>query len=47
MGHPWFNKLPLEDLKDESRYPYELNYVRVAPLADGKLESAMVCFERG
>ena len=39
-------KVTLDDLKDESRYPYALNYVRVAPGADGTLDARLVCFER-
>jgi hypothetical protein len=35
----------LEDLRDESRYPYALNYVRIAPTASGPLRAEMVCFE--
>ena len=38
--------LSLEDLKRETDFPYELNYVRVERQAGG-LDSRMVCFERG
>lgn len=36
----------LEDLRDESAYPYALNYVRIAARAGAPLDAAMVCFER-
>ena len=39
-------KVTLDDLRDESIYPYALNYVRVAPGADGALEAELRCFER-
>ena len=37
----------LADLRDESRYPYQLNVVRVSPGDDGSLVSRMTCFEQG
>lgn len=37
----------LEDLRDESRYPYQLNAVRVEPGESGQMKSEMTCFERG
>lgn len=40
-------KVTLDDLKDESRYPYELNAVRVEMENSGHLKSEMFCFERG
>ena len=36
----------LDDLRDESVYPYQLNYVRVEPQADGSLDAQMICFEQ-
>lgn len=39
-------RVTLEDLRDESRYPYELNVVRVASRADGRLDAEMLCVER-
>jgi UDP-2,3-diacylglucosamine pyrophosphatase LpxH len=38
--------LTLEDLKDESRFPYELNYVRVEDTGRDTLLSSMICVER-
>lgn len=39
--------LTIEDLRDESRFPYELNYVRVEETASGALEGAELrCYER-
>jgi UDP-2,3-diacylglucosamine pyrophosphatase LpxH len=40
-------KVTLDDLKDESRYPYQLNFVRVERDASGKLQSKMHCFAQG
>jgi len=40
------DKVTLEDLKDESWYPYQLNYVRVEPDEYGGLKSKMVCFQK-
>jgi hypothetical protein len=37
----------LADLRDESRYPYQLNVVRISPRGDGSLTSRMACFEQG
>jgi len=34
----------MADLVDESRFPYQLNYVRVARRADGRLDAAMTTF---
>jgi len=39
-------ELSLTDLKDESRFPYELNYVRLEKHSTGKLDSSMICYER-
>lgn len=36
----------LDDLKDENRYPYELNYIRVQLSPDGRLDARKVTFER-
>jgi hypothetical protein len=36
----------MADLRDESRFPYALNYVRVEAAGDGTLAARMVCFER-
>lgn len=41
------DRVTLEDLKDESCYPYQLNYVRVEANDSDVLKSAMVCFDRG
>ncbi len=40
-------KITLSDLEDESRYPYELNFVRVEIDGKGGIESKMHCFESG
>jgi UDP-2,3-diacylglucosamine pyrophosphatase LpxH len=40
-------KVTLEDLRDESRYPYQLNFVRVKRVQTNALESDMTWFERG
>ncbi len=40
-------ELTLEDLKSEEAFPYQLNYVRIAPGGNGRLESRMICFEQG
>jgi UDP-2,3-diacylglucosamine pyrophosphatase LpxH len=40
-------KVTLEDLRDESRYPYQLNFVRVERDGENALRSKMHCFERG
>jgi UDP-2,3-diacylglucosamine pyrophosphatase LpxH len=40
-------RVTLADLEDESRYPYQLNFVRVAAGGDGGLDSRMECLERG
>jgi UDP-2,3-diacylglucosamine pyrophosphatase LpxH len=39
-------RVRLDDLKDESRYPYELNCVRVAPGVGDRLDAMMLTFER-
>lgn len=39
-------KLTLEDLKDESKFPYQLNYVRVEDAGEPVLRSEMVTFKR-
>lgn len=39
-------RVTLDDLRDESRYPYALNYVCVEPRPDGRLVHEMRCFER-
>jgi UDP-2,3-diacylglucosamine pyrophosphatase LpxH len=39
-------RVTLDDLRDESRYPYALNYVRVGLGSGGSLDAAMVCFEQ-
>jgi UDP-2,3-diacylglucosamine pyrophosphatase LpxH len=39
-------RVTLEDLRDESVYPYALNYVRVESRDGGPLDAGMVCFER-
>ncbi len=39
--------LTMEDLKQEDKFPYQLNYVRVERSADNSLQSAMICFEQG
>jgi UDP-2,3-diacylglucosamine pyrophosphatase LpxH len=36
----------MADLRDESRFPYALNYVRVEAAGDGTLAARLVCFER-
>lgn len=36
----------MADLRDDTRFPYALNYVRVADAPDGTLAAEMVCFER-
>jgi predicted phosphodiesterase len=41
------DEVTLEDLKDEARYPYQLNYVRVESSGAAALKSKMVCFEQG
>jgi hypothetical protein len=35
----------LDELKDEMKYPYALNVVRVEPLG-GELRASMVCVDR-
>jgi UDP-2,3-diacylglucosamine pyrophosphatase LpxH len=37
--------LTLDDLKDESKFPYQLNYVRIEDNGDGTLRSEMIVFE--
>ena len=37
--------LRLADLKQEEKFPYQLNYVRVAEKPEGGLESEMICVE--
>jgi predicted phosphodiesterase len=37
----------LDDLRNESAYPYQLNVVRVEPGDAGSIKSEMICFERG
>lgn len=37
--------LTIDDLEDESKFPYQLNYVRIEDNADGTLRSEMVVFE--
>ena len=56
-GHAYYNpgswtryiddpgKLTLEDLRDESRYPYKLNYIRVEDTGAPTLTSEMICLE--
>jgi UDP-2,3-diacylglucosamine pyrophosphatase LpxH len=39
-------KLKLVDLRNETDFPYELNYVRVERGPDGSLSAALNCFER-
>ena len=39
-------RVTLQDLRDESRYPYRLNYVRIERRGD-ELASGMTCFESG
>ncbi|MEX8504547.1 hypothetical protein [Leptothrix ochracea] len=39
-------KVTLDDLRDESRYPYQLNVVRVSRGECGRLNSCMTCFDR-
>ena len=39
------HKITLEDLKDESKYPYQLNVVRIEKSDDESLKSEMICFE--
>lgn len=38
--------ISLADLKNEDQYPYQLNYIRVAPQPDGDLSATMICFEQ-
>jgi UDP-2,3-diacylglucosamine pyrophosphatase LpxH len=38
--------LTLEDLRDEARFPYELNCVRIEELQDGKLDARMIRYDR-
>jgi UDP-2,3-diacylglucosamine pyrophosphatase LpxH len=39
--------ITMVDLEDESRYPYQLNYVRIEQAASGELVHGMFCFEKG
>jgi UDP-2,3-diacylglucosamine pyrophosphatase LpxH len=41
------DNLTMDDLKQEDKFPYQLNYVRVERKADHGLEAAMICFEQG
>jgi UDP-2,3-diacylglucosamine pyrophosphatase LpxH len=37
--------LTMEDLKQEDKFPYQLNYVQVTETEQGGLDSSMICFE--
>jgi UDP-2,3-diacylglucosamine pyrophosphatase LpxH len=39
--------LTLEQLKDETRFPYQLNSVRIEKAQDGTLKSELICIEKG
>ena len=39
-------QVTLDDLRDESRYPYALNYVKVASGANGPLQASLETFEK-
>lgn len=38
-------RITLEQLRDESQFPYQLNYVRVQSRADGTLDATMITFD--